>query len=139
MGGEKTGSDGSDRRARRRWSEAQKLEIIRESERAGVMKLEVCRRHRLHPSLLTKWRQQHQAGLLGGKRSLGGAARLLPVRVRPTPALSREVRPSNVIVSSNETRWGAIEVEFATGRRLCVRGTVDAGMLRTVLEELSRP
>lgn len=102
------------------------------------MKLEVCRRRGLHPSLLTKWRTQQRAGLMGSKGSLGGGARLLPVRVQPTPAPLREVRPSDVPLGSSGTRWGAIEVEFATGRRLCVRGTVDALMLRTVLEELAR-
>ncbi|MGH7106118.1 MAG: IS66-like element accessory protein TnpA [Acetobacteraceae bacterium] len=136
MGGVKTGGSGLTRPARRRWSEAQKLEIIRESESAGAIKVEVCRRHGLHPSLLTKWRMQ-RAGLLSSKGSLGGRARLLPVHVRQTPA-SREARPSDVPLDSSGTRWGAIEVEFATGRRLCVRGTVDAGMLRTVLEELAR-
>jgi hypothetical protein len=31
-----------------------------------------------------------------------------------------------------------IEVEFSTGRRLTVRGVVDGGLLRTVLQELSQ-
>lgn len=139
MGEIKTQSSGSDARARRQWSTAQKLQIIQESEKAGVVKLEVCRRHGLHPSLVTKWRQQHRAGLLnggGGAGRGGAAAQLLPVRVRPRPAPVLQARGADAALGM--TRSGAIEVEFAAGQRLCIRGVVDAGMLRTVLEELAR-
>jgi transposase len=139
VGRVQAGNGGPERRARREWSEAQKLRIIREAESPGVMKIDVCRRHGLHPSLLTKWRMK-RAGLLGRKVSADSRTRLLPVQVRATPAPtpSAQTRASAIPLATCGSGWGAIEVEFATGRRVCVRGTVDAGMLRTVLEELSR-
>lgn len=134
MGEIKAQNGGSGTRARRQWSAAQKLEIIQESEKAGVVKLEVCRRHGLHPSLVTKWRQQHRAGLLYGGGRAGAAAQLLPVRVRSRPA--PQARGADAALGT--MRSGSIEVEFSAGQRLCIRGVVDGGMLRTVLEELAR-
>lgn len=136
MGRVQAGNGGQQRRARREWSQAQKLRIIREAESPGVMKIDVCRKHGLHPSLLTKWRMK-RAGILGRKANPGSGTRLLPVHVR-APTRSAQTRASVIPLVSSGSGWGAIEVEFATGRRVCVRGTVDAGMLRTVLEELSR-
>jgi hypothetical protein len=63
------------------------------------------------------------------------AACLVPVRVmRDTRRSMRPVREPVPAVSTA----GAIEVQLASGQQVCIRGTVDAGMLRTVLEELSR-
>ncbi|MGH8138654.1 MAG: IS66-like element accessory protein TnpA [Steroidobacteraceae bacterium] len=135
MGGVKARSGGSDRRRRRQWPEAQKLRIVQESQQAGVVALEVCRGHGLHPSLLTKWRAQHREGLLGSEAEVGAGARLLPVQVHTRATPSREVRAAAALGAG---RSGVIEVEFVTGRRLCIRGAVDAQVLRTVLQELSQ-
>jgi transposase-like protein len=123
-------------RTRRKWPESEKLQIVRESQRAGAVMLEIARGHGLHPSLLTKWRAQHRDGMLGTVRDAGGAVRLLPVQVSAGSLPSRLVRPTNPVESA--ARSGAIEVEFPSGRRLCIQGVVDGGTLCTVLQELSR-
>jgi transposase-like protein len=121
---------------RRRWPESQKLQIVRESHRPGAVLLEIARKNGLHPSLLTKWRAQHRDGMLGTVSDAGGAARLLPVQVSTGPMPSGLVRSTSPVESA--ARLGAIEVEFSSGRRLYIQGVVDAGMLSTVLQELSR-
>jgi transposase-like protein len=121
---------------RRRWPESQKLQIVRESHRPGAVLLEIARENGLHPSLLTKWRAQHRDGMLGTGSDAGGAARLLPVQVSIGPMPSGVIRSTNPVESA--ARSGAIEVEFSSGRRLYIQGVVDAGMLSTVLQELSR-
>jgi transposase len=123
-------------RTRRRWPESEKLQIVRESHRPGAVMGEIARRNGLHPSLLTKWRAQQRDGMLGTVSDAGGAVRLLPVQVSVGPRPSRRDRPTNPVEGAAGS--GAIEVEFSSGRRLYIQGVVDAGMLCTVLQELSR-
>ena len=120
------------KRGRRKWSVAEKARVVQELERSGAAVSEVARRHGAHTSMLTRWRAQHRAGQLGAGSA---AACLVPVQmVRDTPRSSRPAREPAPAVSTA----GAIEVQLASGQQLCIRGTVDAGMLRTVFEELSR-
>lgn len=121
-------------RRRRKWSTREKVQIVQEALRPGARLQEVAQRHGLHPSLLTRWRAQHRAA---AKKVIGREARLIPVEVE------RGTRPRNrfmqsVGASENSSKLGAIEVEFSSGRRLCIQGVVDAGTLSTVLQELSR-
>jgi transposase len=122
------------KRTRRKWSVAEKARIVQEVERTGAAVSEIARRHGAHTSMLTRWRAQYRAGELG-TRGGSAAARLVPVRVvRDEPRSSRSDREP----ASSVNAAGAIEVQLASGQRVCIRGTVDAGMLRTVIEELSR-
>jgi transposase len=121
-------------RRRRRWSDREKAQIVREARRPGAILQEVAQRHGLHPSLLTRWRAQHRTVEKAPLRQ----ARLLPVRVEPQtrsdPRASREEE-----IRSRTSKLGSIEVEFSTGRRVHIQGMVDAQTLRTLLQELSRP
>ena len=120
-------------RRRRRWSDQEKAQIVREVQRPGAILQEVAQRHGLHPSLLTRWRAQHRTVV---KKAPLRQARLLPVRVEPqtrsTPRALEGIR-------SRASKLGSIEVEFSTGRRVHIQGMVDAQTLRTLLQELSRP
>ena len=55
----------SDTGRRRRWAEAEKLRIIKESYLAGASLAEVARRHEISRSQLYDWRYRHKHGLLG--------------------------------------------------------------------------
>jgi transposase len=120
-------------RRRRRWSDREKAQIVREVQRPGAILQEVAERHGLHPSLLTRWRAQHRTVV---KKAPLRQARLLPVRVEPqtrsTPRALDGIRLS-------ASKLGSIEVEFSAGRRVHIQGMVDAQTLRTLLQELSRP
>jgi transposase len=121
-------------RRRRRWSDRDKAQIVREARRPGSVLQEVARRHGLHPSLLTRWRAQHPLVKTTSRRE----ARLLPVRVEPhTPGSARSERAAGL--GKNATKSGSIQIEFSAGRRVHIQGMVDAQTLRTLLQELSQP
>ena len=113
----------------------EKVRIVQELERTGAAVTEVAQRHGAHTSMLTRWRRQYRAGQLGTEGAASAAACLVPVRVmRDAPRPWRPAREPAPAVSAT----GAIEVQLASGQQVCIRGRVDAGMLRTVLEELAR-
>jgi transposase len=123
------------KRGRRKWSVVEKVRVVQELERSGAAVSEVARRHGAHTSMLTRWRAQHRAGQLGTDGAASAAACLVPVRlVRDAPRSSRPAREPTPAVNVA----GSIEVRLASGQQVCIHGTVEAGMLRTVLAELSR-
>ena len=123
------------KRRRRKWSVGEKVRIVQELERTGTAVSAVARRHGAHTSMLTRGRTQYRAGQLGTDGAGSATACLVPVRVvRDAPQASRPAREPAPAVSTT----AAIEVQLASGQQVRIRGTVDAGMLRTVLEELSR-
>ena len=122
-------------RGRRKWLVDEKVRIVQELERTGAAVSEIARRHGAHTSMLTRWRTQYRAGQLGTDGAGSAAACLVPVRVmHDAPRSSRPAREPVPAMGGA----GAIEVQLASGQQVRIRGTVDAGMLRTVLEELSR-
>jgi transposase len=125
------------KRTRRKWSAAEKVRIVQEAEQTGAAVSEIARRHGVHVSMVTRWRAQYRAGQLSARGPVRGGVHLVPVHVtRDGPASSRSAREPALAVSAAEP--GAIEVQLAGGQRMWIRGMVDGGMLRTVLEELSR-
>jgi transposase-like protein len=121
-------------RRRRKWSDRDKAQIVREVQRPGSVLQEVAQRHGLHPSLLTRWRAQHQTVKTASKRQ----ARLLPVRVEPhTRGSARSERAAGL--GGGDSNSGSIEIEFSAGPRVHIQGMVDAQTLRTLLQELSQP
>ena len=124
------------RRTRRQWTAGDKRRIVREAQRPGAVRQKVAQRHGVHVSVLNRWRTEQLTRASGAKKK-ASAARLLPVRVRkarPSRAASRPVGTTIAVVTAVDV----IEVEFSAGRRLTVRGVVDGGLLRTVLQELSQ-
>ena len=125
------------KRVRRQWTGRQKRQIVREAQRPGAVIQEVAQQHGVHVSVLSRWRTEQRARTSGAKKSVN-AVRLLPVRVcRVRPPSRRSSRPVASSIAA-ATQHEAIEVEFPSGRRVCVRGVVDPGTLRTVLQELSQ-
>jgi transposase len=124
------------KRTRRRWTVRDKRRIVREAQRPGAVRQEVAQRHGVHMSVLNRWRTEQLNAASGAKKEVS-TARLLSVRVRKarlSGAASRQVGATIAAVSAVDI----IEVEFAAGRRLTVRGVVDGALLRTVLQELSQ-
>ena len=120
---------------RRNWSVGEKVRSVQDVERTGAAVSEIARSHGAHTSMLTRWRAQYRAGQLGANGAVSAAACLVPVRVvRDAP---RSLRVAQEPAPASSTA-GAIEVQLANGQQVCIRGTVDPGMLRSVLEELSR-
>jgi transposase len=109
---------------RRRWSEAERKQIVAETEAASVSS--VARKHRVAASLVFRWRR---AAGLSGKKSVG----------KPVPAFVPVMLPAPspaAAISSPSAERGLVEIELAGGRRLRVSAPVDTAMLRQVIEVL---
>ncbi len=98
---------------RRRWPDALKRRIVAETLEPGASVSVVARRHDVNANQVFKWRR--------GFAVAAGDAGLVPVRVAPASPLAGT---------------GLIEVDLASGTRVRISGTVDAAVLRQVLEQL---
>ena len=108
---------------RRRWSEAERKQIVAETEAASVSS--VARKHRVAPSLVFRWRAA-AAGVVG-KKSVGQEASAFVPAMLAAPA---------AVVASPSADRGMIEIELAGGRRLRVCGLVDVATLKQVIAVL---
>lgn len=106
---------------RRKWSEAERKQIVAETEAASVSS--VARKHRVAASLVFRWRA---AAGLAGKKSEGKPAPAFAPVLLPAPS------PSTVAASANADR-SMIEIELLGGRRLRVSGPVDVATLKQVI------
>ncbi len=128
---------------RRRWTTAEKLRIVEESEAAGVIANDVARRYDIHPHQLHKWRQEWRRGRLGPglgpQRASGSEAQFVPVAVSSvagrTPAKSAAIAAEPAAVSSSAA--GMIEIEFANGSRMRVSGAADPAIMAAALAVLA--
>lgn len=117
---------------RRRWSVEQKLSVVRETLEPGVVTKAVAERHGISTGLLYTWRKQMLTTAMTG---------FVPVQVAPDPAapmLAAPVEPPvEAAPAADVAPGGVIEVQWSSGVRVAVRGSVDAKLLRSVLAELS--
>jgi len=107
---------------RRRWSDAEKLEILAEAFRPGARVCDVIARREVSSSLIYTWRKQLRAG------KLAGTAASLPVFA--------EVRLAEPIVPPVPCSSGRIDIALPGGVRISVDGGVDADALARVLSVL---
>ncbi len=114
---------------RRRWTSAEKHRIVEESLAPVTSVVEVARRHDIHPNLLHLWRRQARRGTV------------TPVG-RPRDAPADEVQFASVAIATDErvatTSRGMIEVEFASGTRLRITGSVDAAAVSAAIAAAAR-
>jgi transposase len=123
------------KRTRRLWTAADKRRIVREAQRPGAVRQEVAQRHGVHVSVLNRWHREQLSKASAAKKTVS-RARLLPVQVRQSQPSRRASRPIPPTIAGTEV--GTMEVGFPAGQRVTVRGVVDGGLLRAVLQELSR-
>jgi transposase len=113
---------GSRRTKRRQWPEGLKRQIVAESLAPGASVSLVARRHDVNANQVFKWRREVAPEPPMAERSVT----LLPVEIVPEPGAPR----------SRARRTGTIEITFACGARVCVRGEVSPETLRQVVELL---
>src|SRR5262249_13138653 len=92
---------GSGQSKRRRWSEAQKRQIVAESMVPGASVALIARRHDVNANQVFKWRRETALAPPGAE----GSVTLLPVEIVPEPDESRP----------RARRTGTIEITFACG------------------------
>ena len=95
---------------RRSWSRAEKERIVAAALEPGAVASEVARAAGIHTSQLFRWRQQ-----LCERVQVPAAFN--PVAITPEPEAAS--------VAPVAERAGVIEIEFATGGRMRITGTVD--------------
>ena len=101
---------------RRNWSPAEKQQLVSASLEPGASVSAVARAAGIQPGQLYGWRRQ-----LVVRPRIGFA----PVQIAP------EAAPAGAVDR------GMIEIEFATGARMRITGTVDAGALTAAVAVLA--
>jgi transposase len=112
---------------RRAWTDEDKVRIVEESLRGHRQGSATARRHGIARSLLTRWRAEYRAGLVGG-----GGPMFAPLDVT-ADALSAP-RPA----SQDGSGAATIEIVLANGRRVIVPLSVDPVALARLLPVLER-
>jgi transposase len=107
---------------RRHWSRAEKERIVAAAIEPGAVASEVARTAGIHTSQLFRWRQQ-----LCERTQI--PAVFDPVAVAPEPAAVSPTSPEKA---------GVIEVEFASGSRMRMSGSVDASMVSALMKALAK-
>jgi transposase len=108
---------------RRRWTAAEKAQIVRESLIAGARVAEVARRHDVNPNLIYAWRHWTKKDALSSAES----RRLVPVTVLADGEAGRERRVMSATIS----------IEFGVGARVEIAGIPDPATLSNVLVSLA--
>ena len=114
---------------RRRWSDGDKLAIVRETLAPGAVAQVVADRHGIGTGLLYTWRKQMLRAAM-----TGFAAVEIRPEALPAPQATDDQAPPVIGAHS-----GLIEVELACGVRLRVGPDVDGPALRRVLAALTAP
>ncbi|MBV8743456.1 MAG: transposase, partial [Xanthobacteraceae bacterium] len=111
---------------RRRWSRAEKERIVAAALEPGAVASEVARGAGIHTSQLFRWRQQLC------KREPTATA-FNAVAVAHEPAIA--ALPSSTSASEQP---GTVEIEFATGGRMRITGSVDTATVSALLRALAK-
>jgi transposase len=111
---------------RRRWSRAEKERLVAAALEPGAVASEVAREVGIHASQLFRWRQELC------KRAPAPVA-FNPVVVAPVP----EPATSSLPAPSSE-QAGMVEIEFATGGRMRITGSVDASTVSALVKALAK-
>ena len=110
---------------RRRWSEDEKLKIVLESLQAPRQVSATARRYGLSRSQLLQWRRSFRAEQKDAAEQQIG---FVPAVVVPEPEAAVPAPAGSV--------GGAIEIEFASGARMRITGTVDQATLTAAVAAL---
>ena len=132
-----TAGGGQVRRRRRRWSEAQKRQIVAETCEPGVSVPMVAQRYNLNANQIFRWRR-----LFREPERAGVAGRFVPVVVEAAPdreqAAATMSPPSESVVAEGVPATGRMEIVLECDRRVIVDRTVDGAALSRVIAVLER-
>ena len=122
---------------RRRWTAAEKERLVTACLEPGAVISAIARQAGVHPSQLYGWRRQlcgpgPDSLACGSDNGTDQAGTFAAVRLVSEPA------PATVPRSAAATSGGAIEIEFATGARMRITGTVDAATLSVAVATVAR-
>jgi transposase-like protein len=114
---------------RRKYTLAEKRAMVEQTLQRGASVPEVAQRHGVNANLLSVWRRLYQQGALVTPSAV--SAPLLPVTVDTPTVLPTQramlAKPHDAIV----------EVQFVGGQRLALRGPLERGVLKELIDALS--
>jgi transposase len=118
---------------RRRWTSAEKLQIVKESLAGERGVAEIARRHDVHPNLLHQWRRQARMGVL----TRGDETAPAPGDVHFAAVTAA---PEQRILSGPRAALppGVIEIELAAGARVRISGSVETATVSATIAALLR-
>jgi transposase-like protein len=119
---------------RRQYTIAEKRSMVEQTHVPGASVPEVALRHGVNANLLSVWRRLYEQGRLIESMAPKQPV-LLPVKVSTPTLLPSERAASPKPAAKPPGVW--IEVEFAGGQRLRIRGRVDRAMLKDLIVVLS--
>jgi transposase len=111
---------------RRRWSRAEKERIVAAALEPGVVASEVAREAGIHTSQLFRWRQQLC------KRTPA------PVAFNPVAVAPMQEAAALPLPTPSPEQAGTVEIEFATGGRMRITGSVDSSTVSALLKALAK-
>ena len=123
------------RNGRRFFSEAHKRAVVERCLAPGASVSAVSLAHGFNTNLVRKWIRADQA------QRAAGAGKLVPVTVREAREIAStrraRAKPATAQAARSATAGGSIEIELGAAK-VILRGSVNAGELRVVLDVLSR-
>src|SRR5208282_5826239 len=113
-----------------------KRAIVEQTQARGSSVAEVAQRHGINANVVFGWRRLYRQGLLNGEVPADGPP-LLPVQITTPTVVPSERLPKERVARRRRDRTGAIEIDFAGGVRVRIRGSVDRASLARVIDVLS--
>jgi len=107
---------------------------VQETRQPGASVADIARAHGVNANVVFGWRRLAQRGMLQAPNA--ESAQLLPVKVE-SPTVVPGAK-STAASGPPGSKSGSIEVEFPTGVRVRLHGTIDAMVLKRVFEALPR-
>lgn len=123
---------------RRRWSEAEKLRIVEESDSGHRQVSATARRNEISRTLLMSWRRARDEGRLG----FDGPVFFTPVTVAPDLPIARAApvpAPAAAAPAKRGRRGGRIEIGLSNGRRITVGPDADLAAVARLADALDPP
>ena len=136
---EESGAEGAGlvRHRRRRWSEAQKRQIVAETHEPGISVPMVAQRYNLNANQVFRWRRLFREPALAT-----GTGRFVPIVVEaargPGAGAATMGSPSDDAVAVGAPATGRMVIVLADDRRMIVDRSVDPSALARVLAVLER-
>lgn len=125
----------SDSGRRRFRTIAEKRRIVEQTLSSSMSVASLARQHGVNANQVFYWRKLYRAGQLGGEIGAeSSSVRLLPVRVDSDEAAGPE--PEAAVKQSAATPAITVNIEIPGRALVSLEGTVDAEMIRAVLESL---
>ena len=120
----------TDSGSRRRWTLEEKVRIVEESFARPRAVASTARQHEIARALLTRWRAEYRAGVLGGCRHPS----FTPLAVMAEPVSTTAAAPS----ASAPAAEAQVEIVLGNGRRVLVAASIDPSALARLLPVLDR-